>query len=138
MTARTESNSSSYCDESKCVSRELSQLFNDSFTCFGSSGDENTFFPQMCADGYFPTAIHGEWEARDYFTCCPPGNSYQHEQQQQQQQEAAAIAQHAQRHCSDPIIMDSITTTTVDINNDLNSSTTGRFAKLKTTITTIR
>jgi len=75
------------CDESKCVSRGRSNLYNSSFTCYG--GDDGTLFPRMCADGYLPVVVEGD-NAIDpslsYFTCCPPHATLE-----------------ATRHCSDPI-----------------------------------
>lgn len=68
------------CDESKCVSKGRSDLYDDSFTCYG---DDGTFYPMMCADGYLPLVINDEGYsisnfsegvdvAVEYFTCCPP------------------------------------------------------------------
>ena len=45
------------CDESKCVSRGRSNLFNNSFTCYG---DDGTFYPMMCADGFLPMIAKDE------------------------------------------------------------------------------
>eukprot|EP00536_Pseudo-nitzschia_multiseries_P003812 jgi/Psemu1/323189/estExt_fgenesh1_pg.C_600009 len=44
------------CDESKCVSRGLSHLYNHSFTCYGDNKD----FSMMCADGYLPRVVEDE------------------------------------------------------------------------------
>ncbi len=70
------------CDESKCVSKGRSNFHNDSFTCYG---DDGTFYPMMCADGYQPLVIENELDFSSdrsegsssdvplsYFTCCPP------------------------------------------------------------------
>eukprot|EP00537_Pseudo-nitzschia_pungens_P011238 CAMPEP_0172397932 /NCGR_PEP_ID=MMETSP1061-20121228/33425_1 /TAXON_ID=37318 /ORGANISM="Pseudo-nitzschia pungens, Strain cf. pungens" /LENGTH=750 /DNA_ID=CAMNT_0013130263 /DNA_START=120 /DNA_END=2372 /DNA_ORIENTATION=+ len=67
------------CDESKCVSRGLSHLYNHSFTCYGDNKD----FSMMCADGYLPRVVEDEplvtatvaggiESSFQYFTCCPP------------------------------------------------------------------
>ena len=69
------------CDDSKCVSKGRSNLHNDSFTCYG---DDGTFYPMMCADGYLPLVVEDENDFTSnvtggvdasipvsYFTCCP-------------------------------------------------------------------
>jgi len=66
------------CDESKCVSSGLNDLFNNSFTCY--TDDDN--YPSMCADGYQPQIIENEATVSHngnlyhYFTCCPPNPSF--------------------------------------------------------------
>jgi len=74
------------CDESRCVSSSLSDLFNNSFNCY-ADGDR---FPSMCSDGYKPRIVQTEpflynnnTEDDDddytkllkpfkYYSCCPP------------------------------------------------------------------
>lgn len=81
------------CDESKCVSLGMSSLHDSSFTCYG---DDGSFFPMMCADGFLPVvvendvndAIENGGHSLSYFTCCPP-----HPEE----------AVDPTRHCSDPI-----------------------------------
>ena len=69
------------CDESKCVSRGRSDLYNESFTCYGD--EDGMFFPRMCSHGYLPEVVVDEpvylANTSDgyavpvmYFTCCPP------------------------------------------------------------------
>jgi len=83
------------CDESKCVSKSLSENFINSFTCYSNDNinDYGTwnYSPMMCADGYKPRSVESEPTVSDYqyFTCCPPELS-------------AKI--NVSRHCSDPII----------------------------------
>lgn len=86
------------CDESKCVSKGRANLFNDSNTCYG---DDGTFFPMMCADGFLPVIVEDEPPSIDsswygdipvsYFTCCPP-------------YEITSNSTSFTRQCSDPII----------------------------------
>ncbi len=73
------------CDESKCVARGKSNLFNSSFTCYG---DDEYDLPMMCADGLLPVIVEEatDIEGLSYFTCCPPYSTFD-----------------ATRHCSDPI-----------------------------------
>jgi len=73
-----------YCDESKCVSRGMSNFYNGSFTCYG---DDGSFYPMMCADGFLPVMVDDEpfnavvdengggKISVGYFTCCPPYES---------------------------------------------------------------
>jgi len=77
------------CDESKCVSKGLSYLYNNSHTCYGERDGFDV--PMMCADGFLPvvidsepTLLHedlvgfgfGKGQANvSYFTCCPPYQS---------------------------------------------------------------
>lgn len=84
----------SSCDESKCVSRGRSHLFEDSFTCYGD--EDGRFYPMMCADGFLPVIVEDQpsyivenekGATLSYFTCCPP----------------SLIFSKATRHCSDPI-----------------------------------
>lgn len=92
-----------FCDESKCVSKGRSNLHNDSFTCYG---DDGTFYPMMCADGYLPLVVEDEIvfsfsDLEDeggssdaplsYFTCCPP------------QHHAFLNSTDVARRCSDPM-----------------------------------
>jgi hypothetical protein len=88
------------CDENKCVSKGMSNLHNGSFTCYG---DDGTFYPMMCADGFLPVIAEDEPPivAADfdgsgdmfltYFTCCPPYHL------------SSEATTDATRHCSDPI-----------------------------------
>ena len=89
------------CDESRCVSSSLSDLFNNSFNCY-ADGDK---FPFMCSDGYKPRIVETEpflynnnTEDDDnyytkllkpfkYYTCCDPNLSPEI---------------NVSRHCSDP------------------------------------
>ena len=104
---------SSVCDESKCVSQggwnhfsnDTRQSFRNSFTCYG---DEGTFYPKMCADGFVPIAVDDEptlssadWYGREdanisvsYFTCCPPSLATDDDDTFK-----------ATRRCSDPTIV---------------------------------
>ena len=87
------------CDESKCVSKGGSNLYDGSFTCYS---DDGTLYPMMCADGFIPMAAEDEFPfvATDmsefgdlslrYFTCCPP-------------HDLSFKATRATRQCSDPI-----------------------------------
>eukprot|EP00531_Pseudo-nitzschia_arenysensis_P014272 CAMPEP_0116127054 /NCGR_PEP_ID=MMETSP0329-20121206/6644_1 /TAXON_ID=697910 /ORGANISM="Pseudo-nitzschia arenysensis, Strain B593" /LENGTH=648 /DNA_ID=CAMNT_0003621145 /DNA_START=135 /DNA_END=2081 /DNA_ORIENTATION=+ len=85
------------CDESKCVSKGRANLYNDSNMCYG---DDGTFFPMMCADGFLPVvveneppSVHSSWYGDipvSYFTCCPPSEIMPN---------ATAVT----RQCSDPI-----------------------------------
>lgn len=43
------------CDESKCVSKGRSDLFDGSFTCYGDV--DGAFYPMMCSDGFLPTPV---------------------------------------------------------------------------------
>jgi len=90
------------CDESKCVSRGRSSLYNYSFTCYG---DDGTFYPLMCADGFLPMIAEDEppyiaaawWGINStvsYFSCCPPQHTTPN---------TTAIDVTVTRHCSDPI-----------------------------------
>lgn len=91
------------CDESKCVSKGKSQLFEDSFTCYGDKDDN--FYPMMCADGFLPVVVEDESPvvskdedtSLSYFTCCPPNK----------------LLPEVIRHCSDPI------TPPIDSNDDV-------------------
>jgi len=100
------------CDESKCVSKGLSNIFNGSFTCYGDEDGE--FYPMMCADGFLPFVVdedddetsspqmkaptaegqgsNGLVSSMVYFTCCPP-----------QQHRSATTP--VRRRCSDPFIV---------------------------------
>lgn len=93
------------CDESKCVSKGMSYLYEDSFTCFGNDG---ILFPMMCADGFLPVIVEDEppqmhttwWGPTQvsYFTCCPP-----------QQLSSNTTDDAVSRQCSDPItVTDSV------------------------------
>ena len=87
------------CDETKCVSKGGSNLFNGSFTCYSDGG---TFYPKMCADGFVPIIAEDEPPfvttdmnergdiSLSYFTCCPP-------------QYPSLETSQAIRQCSDPI-----------------------------------
>lgn len=138
------------CDESKCVSRGKTELFDGSFTCYGD--DDGANFPRMCADGYRPHVIpnelsvlakprtyHGFWQvALDedeidysewipvrYFTCCPPD-------EQQKEEELPTTGslvwytnpyENMTRHCSDPIaILDKEDATESSEDGENNSS----------------
>ncbi len=85
------------CDESKCVSRGRSDLFDGAFTCYG----DDDIFPMMCANGFLPVVVNNEATfevdvsgkfdvALNYFTCCPPN-------------ETLALTS---KQCSDPIAAD--------------------------------
>lgn len=86
------------CHENKCVSTGLSNLYNDSFTCYGDK--DGLFFPMMCTDGYRPMATEfepsyivedvdgsGKDVTLQHFTCCHPHYWFSY----------------AFRKCSDPI-----------------------------------
>jgi len=84
------------CDESKCVSRGMAHLYNDSFTCLGNGRN----VPMMCADGFVPVTTNEDPVFVEkfgynltYHTCCPP-------------HEASSNLTDATRHCSDPIPTD--------------------------------
>lgn len=81
------------CDESKCVSKGDSDLYNGSFTCYGEDGIGSNY-PMMCADGFLPVVtedespfVGSEGILLRCFTCCPPGSP----------------SSQATRRCSDPI-----------------------------------
>jgi len=92
---------SNACDESKCVSKGLSEIVNDTFTCYGDNG---AFYPMMCADGFLPKVVEDEPPyiekgvdgAQDtflrYFTCCPPDR-------------ILPQPLDATRHCNDPVTL---------------------------------
>ena len=90
------------CDESKCVSKGNSDLYNGSFTCYGEEGNH---YPMMCADGFVPVVVEDEPPfigsgdiSLQYFTCCPPDHP----------------PPQATRHCSDPISFDAETVEDLD------------------------
>lgn len=113
------------CDESKCVSRALSDEYGGSFTCYG--GDDDTLYPRMCADGFLPVVLEDEptklatVETDDgdtttidlsYYTCCAPeqqpnGHDLKknmlHLPPQQEEPTAATARATPRRRCSDPI-----------------------------------
>jgi len=89
------------CDESKCVSRGRSDLFDGSFTCYG----DDDIFPMMCADGFLPVIVNNEATFEvdisgkfdvtlNYFTCCPPNEATE------------LTSEDSTRQCSDPIAAD--------------------------------
>jgi len=83
------------CDESKCVSKGLTELNYGSHTCWGD--DYGFYLPKMCSDGFLPRNVEGVPPAMgtflgnpmpvSYFTCCPPDHPPSNET----------------RQCSDPI-----------------------------------
>ncbi len=86
------------CDESKCVSKGVGYLYDDSNTCYGDL--YGAVFPVMCADGFLPMVVddepsvtHTSWWGSvpvSYFTCCPPNEKVSNE---------TVVT----RRCSDPI-----------------------------------
>jgi len=104
------------CDESRCVSRGRSDLFNLSFTCYGdgiAGNDYEMVFPMMCADGLLPWVIEDDEPSQlattgfdpldslykedasvQYFTCCQPDHN--------NLVSFEAVAMNATRRCSDP------------------------------------
>ena len=81
MTSDVMASSDARCDESKCVSWLLKDLFGLSFNCYS----DDLFSPMQCAHGYTPRIVDAEpilrYESQwglnllvpsRYYTCCPP------------------------------------------------------------------